>query len=50
MFCLDNVRYLLCEVAKDYLSGGELVEATNRQYGEGIAEYIGHAIELYYGI
>lgn len=50
MFHFDNARYLLLKVAEDYLSQGTLVEATDEQYGDGVTEYIGHAIEKYYGV
>jgi len=44
------VRVLLLEMADSYLNGGVLVEATNKQYGEGVAEYIGERIRQYYGV
>lgn len=50
MFRLDNARYLLLEVAKDYLNHSQLEAATDSQYGDGVTQYIGHAIELYYGV
>ena len=53
MFRLDNARYLLLKVAEDYLHTQkcpELIEATNRKYGTGITEYIGQAIQQYYGM
>lgn len=50
MFCLDNARYMLLEIAKEYLSQGALAEATNKQYGEGCAEYIGGAVSRFYGV
>lgn len=50
MFKLDNARYLLLEVAKDYLNHSQLEEATDKQYGEGVTKYIGHAIQHYYGV
>lgn len=49
MFRLDNARALLLEVAKDYLQGSILAEATQKQYGPGITEYIAHTIQRYYG-
>lgn len=53
MFRLENARYLLLKVAEDYLQTKqcpELIDRTNEQYGNGITEYIGHAIRLYYGM
>lgn len=50
MFRLDNARQLLLEVAKDYLNHSIMVEATDKQYGIGVSEYIGHAIQNYYGV
>lgn len=50
MFRLDNARALLLEIAKDYLNHSVLEEATDCQYGKGVTEYIGHAIENYYGM
>lgn len=52
MFRMDNVRYLLLRMAKDYLEEKkvpELIEATEKKYGQGITEYIGRAIRSYYG-
>ena len=53
LFRLDNARYLLLKVAEDYLHTQkcpELIEATNRKYGAGITEYIGQAIQQFYGM
>lgn len=52
MFKVDNARYLLLKMATSYLQGqhDELESATNREYGEGITHYIGHAIQKYYGV
>ena len=50
MFKVDNARYLLLKVAEDYLNHSQLEEATDKQYGEGITKYIGHAIQQYYGV
>lgn len=49
MFRIDNARYLLLKVSKDYLNHSQLEEATDLQYGKGVTEYIGHAIQQYYG-
>lgn len=50
MFRTDNARYLLLRVADDYVHQGQLVEATDRQYGEGVTEFIGKMIKKYYGV
>lgn len=50
MFRLDNARYLLLELTKDYLNNSVLTDATDKQYGNGVTEYIGHAIQLFYGV
>ena len=50
MFRLDNARYLLLEVANDYLSHSPVAEATDQQYGAGIAQFIAQAIRQYYGV
>ncbi len=47
---VDNARYLLLQIADDYISNGILVEVTDNQYGKGVCEYIGHAIRKYYGV
>ncbi len=49
IFRLDNARYLLLDVATDYLTNSKLTEATDKQYGVGITEYIGKCIQKYYG-
>lgn len=52
MFRMDNARYLLLRVAEDYLEEKkvpELIEATEKEYGRGITEYIGKAIRRYFG-
>lgn len=50
MFRLNNARQLLLEVANDYLNHSIVGEATDKQYGVGVSEYIGHAIQSYYGV
>lgn len=50
MFRLDNARYLLLKLAKDYLDHSKLTEAIDKQYGTGTTEYIGQAIQHYYGV
>lgn len=49
MFKLDNARTILLDLAKEYLRGEKLAEATDNQYGEGSAQYIAQAIQRYYG-
>ncbi len=50
MFALDNARSILLDLAKEYLQGEKLAEATDRQYGKGCSEYVAHAIQHYYGV
>ncbi len=50
MFRLDNARSILLDLAKEYLTLDKLAEITNRQYGDGCAEYVAKAIQLYYGV
>ena len=50
MFSLDNARNILLDLAKEYLQGGKLAEATDNQFGKGCSEYVAHAIQHYYGI
>lgn len=50
MFRLDNARFILLELANDYLHNSKLTEATDKQYGIGTTEYIGQAIQDYYGV
>lgn len=49
MFALDNARNILLDLAKEYLQGEKLAEATDNQYGKGCSEYVAHAIRHYYG-
>ncbi|MDD2996837.1 MAG: MerR family transcriptional regulator [Paludibacter sp.] len=55
MFRLDNARYLMLQMAEHYLHPQdypypEVIEAISKKYGIGITEYIGHAIQQYYGM
>ncbi len=50
MLRLDNARSILLDLAKEYLTLDRLAEVTNRQYGDGCAEYVAKAIQLYYGV
>ncbi len=49
MFVLDNARNILLDLAKEYLQGEKLAEATDSQFGKGCSEYVAHAIQHYYG-
>lgn len=49
MFVLDNARNILLDLAKEYLQGEKLAEATDNQFGKGCSEYVAHAIQHYYG-
>ena len=50
MFALDNARNILLDLAKEYLQGEKLAEATDSQFGKGCSEYVAHAIMHYYGV
>lgn len=50
LFALDNARNILLDLAKEYLQGEKLAEATDNQFGEGCSEYVAHAINHYYGV
>lgn len=50
MFCLDNARNILLDLAKEYAEAGALSDATDAQYGYGVSAYIAAAIKQYYGI
>lgn len=50
LFKLDNARSILLDLAKEYSKGENLAEATDAQYGKGIAKYIPQAIQYYYGV
>lgn len=50
MFCLDNARSILLDLAKEYLENGKLAEVTDCEFGAGCAEYVAHAILNYYGV
>ncbi len=50
MFALDNARSILLDLAKEYLQGEALAKVTDEQWGEGMASYVGEAIQRYYGV
>ncbi len=50
MFALDNARSILLDLAKEYLQGEALAKVTDEQWGEGMAAYVGEAIQRYYGV
>lgn len=50
MFCLDNARNILLDLANEYLKFPKLAEATDKQFGVGCSEYVACAIQKYYGI
>lgn len=50
MFCLDNARNILLDLANEYLKFSKLAEATDNQFGTGCAEYVAYAIQKYYGV
>ena len=49
MYALDNARNILLDLAKEYLQGEKLAEATDSRFGKGCSEYVAHAIQHYYG-
>ncbi len=50
MFQFENARYFLLQLA-DEISGNELLtQATDGQYGQGVAHYIARSIREYYGV
>lgn len=50
MFCLDNVRNIILDLAKEYLELPKLAEVTDSQFGNGCSEYVAYAIKKYYGV
>ena len=50
MFALDNARSILLDLAQEYLQGEALAKVTDEQWGEGMAAYVGDAIQRYYGV
>ena len=50
MFALDNARGILLDLAQEYLQGEALAKVTDEQWGEGMAAYVGEAIQRYYGV
>ena len=50
MFCLDNARNILLDLANEYLKFTKLAEATDIQFGTGCSEYVAYAIQKYYGV
>ncbi|MDE5782500.1 MAG: MerR family transcriptional regulator [Lachnospiraceae bacterium] len=50
MFCLDNARNILLDLANEYLKFSKLAEATDIQFGTGCSEYVAYAIQKYYGV
>ncbi len=49
MFCLENARAILLDLAKEYTEYEKMAEATDHQFGEGCAEFTAQAIRRYYG-
>ncbi|MDE7312313.1 MAG: MerR family transcriptional regulator [Eubacterium sp.] len=50
MFCLDNARNILLDLANEYLKFQKLAQATDNQFGTGCAAYVASAIQKYYGV
>ena len=40
----------MLDLAKEYLQGEALAKVTDEQWGEGMAAYVGEAIQRYYGV
>lgn len=50
LFQVENVRQILLKMAGEYRTRESMLAcATDEQYGSGVADYIGRAIERYYG-
>lgn len=50
MWHIENARYFLLQLADQIERNEKLIEATDRQYGMGVALYIVRAIREHYGI
>lgn len=50
MFHLDNARSMLLDLAEEYIKYPQFAEITDKQFGNGCAEYVAQAIKKYYGI
>lgn len=50
MFLLDNARSMLLDLAEEYIKYPQFAEITDKQFGNGCAEYVAQAIKKYYGM
>lgn len=50
MLQIENIRFFLLQLADEILKTPLLAEATDKQYGEGVAVYIANSIKEYYGV
>lgn len=50
MFQLDNARSMLLDLAEEYIKYPQFAEITDKQFGNGCAEYVAQAIKKYYGM
>ena len=46
----ENVRYYLLQLADTFERNPGLIEATDKEYGEGVTRYIANTIREHYGI
>lgn len=46
----ENVRYYLLQLADTFERIPELIEATDKEYGEGVTQYMAKAIREHYGV
>lgn len=50
MFLLDNARSMILDLAEEYIKYPQFAEITDKQFGNGCAEYVAQAIKKYYGM
>lgn len=50
MWHIENARYFLLQFAEQIEKNEQLIEATDKQYGVGVAMYMAEAIREHYGI
>ena len=50
MFQIENTRFFLLQLADTISDNVLLQEATDKQYGQGVARFMAGAIREYYGV
>ena len=50
VFHFDNVRYYLLQLADTFERNQRLIEATDKEYGEGVTLFMANAIREHYGV